>query len=261
MMHVEEARVLRQEKLTEAHRVLVLECPHIAGEARAGQFVHFQVPSDGTLTLRRPFSIYGLEATTISLLYKIVGKGTRAMAALDTGDIVSLIGPLGNGFPEISAGAFPVLVAGGYGVAPLRLLATKSATRGIVMIGAKTARDVLCKDELETLGWQVRVATEDGTEGRKGLVTGILSDWRAGEAAGLSPELYACGPDGMLKAICDMAASARLKAWVSVERHMGCGVGACLACVVRIKDNAGKTKRARVCKDGPVFESGQVVWE
>lgn len=260
-MHVEEVRVLRQEKLTEAHRVLVLECLRIAAEARPGQFVHFQVPTDGALTLRRPFSIYGVEAPAISLLYKIVGKGTHAMASLDTGDVVSLIGPLGNGFPACSAGAFPVFVAGGYGVAPLRMLAANSAVRGIVMIGAKTARDVLCKDELEAHGWQVRVATEDGTEGRKGLVTDVLSDWLAGEAAGIKPELYACGPDAMLKAVCRKAADAGVKAWVSMERRMGCGVGACLACVVRIADGAGGTKRVRVCKEGPVFESGQVVWE
>lgn len=259
-MHVEEVRILRQQKLTETHRVLVLESPRIAGEARPGQFIHFQVPLDRSLTLRRPFSIYGVEAPTISILYKIVGKGTRAMAALDTGDMASVMGPLGNGFPECPRGSFPVLVAGGYGMAPLRMFATRSAARGIVMIGARTALDVLCREELETLGWQVRIATEDGTEGRKGLVTAMLADWLAGESKGLAPELFACGPDGMLKAVCEIAAKANLKAWVSIERRMGCGVGACLACVVDIRDDAGKVKRVRACKDGPVFAGGQVVW-
>jgi dihydroorotate dehydrogenase electron transfer subunit len=182
------------------------------------------------------------------------------MAALDAGAAASVIGPLGNGFPMGSAGAFPVLIAGGYGMAPLRLLAARSARPGIVMIGARTARDVLCRKELETLGWQVCVATEDGTEGRKGLVTALLSDWLAGDAKNVTPELFACGPDGMLKAICKIAAESKLKAWVSIERRMGCGVGACLACVVDIRDEAGKTKRVRACKDGPVFESGLVVW-
>ena len=181
------------------------------------------------------------------------------MQDLKIGDSVSLIGPLGNGFPlALPATVIPVLVAGGYGVAPLYFLARHLPRRGVLFIGGAKAIDILLADEFRKLAWDVRIATDDGSLGVKGLVTVPLDSWLQ-EGKGI-PEFYACGPNGMLKAVGDRAIQGNWKAWLSLDRHMGCGVGACLACVQKVRLN-GQDTLARVCKDGPVFESRDVIWD
>ncbi len=260
-MKIIEGTVARHSPRGGDYRELVFLAPGIASAAAPGQFIHLKVPRLSGATLRRPFSIYKASGDGhLSIIYKKVGKGTEALARVVEGESVSLLGPLGNGFPIPADGSLPILVGGGYGIAPLVFLAEHSDSCGVAFIGAATADDVLCSDELEAMGWDVKVATEDGSRGRKGLVTDTFDEWSGTLSSGVVPEVYACGPDGMLKAIGDRAAGRGWKAWLSLDRHMGCGLGACLACVQKVRLENGREALRRVCKDGPVFEAGEIIW-
>ncbi len=259
MMRTENGIVVGHDPMGPDYRVLTLKVPTLAASAQPGQFIHLRIAQLHDALLRRPFSIYRVDGSHLSILYKNVGRGTATMQDLKTGDSVSLIGPLGNGFPLTPhASVMPVLVAGGYGVAPLYFLARHLPRRGVLFIGGAKAIDILLADEFRKLDWDVRIATDDGSLGVKGLVTAPLDSWLK-EGKGI-PEFYACGPNGMLKAVGDRAIQGTWKAWLSLDRHMGCGVGACLACVQKVRLN-GQDTLARVCKDGPVFESRDVIWD
>ncbi len=257
-MHIEDGKVIAHEPIGASYRVLTLDLPTVAPCATPGQFIHVRIAMLHDAVLRRPFSIYRVDGDRLSILYKSVGRGTAAMKDLQPGDTLSVIGPLGNGFPLPAADATPVMVAGGYGVAPLYFLASRLPRKGLLFVGGAGGHDILCVDDFRTLGWDVRVATEDGSIGTRGLVTTPLDAWLA-ESHG-QPEIYACGPNGMLKAVGDRALRGGWKAWLSLDRHMGCGVGACLACVQKVRKSGGETL-ARVCKEGPVFAAGDVIWE
>ena len=256
-MPICDAIVLEHGALTGGYHLLRLKAPVIAAAARPGQFVHLRVPGLEPTALRRPFSIYRAEEDALALLYKRVGRGTESMAALRAGDVVNLMGPLGNGFPLTGAAAAPILVGGGYGVAPLVFLAARLPRKGVALLGGRSAEDVLCARDFEELGWRVGVATEDGSRGTRGLVTALLDPYIANAAA----ELFACGPDGMLRAVGARAIAAGCRAWLSLDHHMVCGIGACLACVQKLRTPEGGTRIARVCKDGPVFEAREIIWE
>lgn len=253
-------RVAGQKPLTAGYWAIELEAEGIACEARPGQFVHLRVPGLETASLRRPFSIYGAAAGLLKILYKTVGRGTEEMNRLRAGDEVQVIGPLGNGFPLEPKG-LPVLVAGGYGVAPLCFLASRLSRKGLALIGGRTAGDVLAEDEFAALGWRVCVATQDGTRGVKGLVTEPLDRELARlKEAGETAELYACGPDGLLRAVGERAIGDGCRGWLSLDKHMVCGVGACLACVQNLRREDGSLWIGRVCHDGPIFEAREIVW-
>jgi len=259
-MNVEDAHVLKQVSVAEEYRVLTLDVPAIASKVRPGQFVHVLIPNLETSVLRRPFSVYRADDRVLSLLYKTVGTGTSVLSAVRDGARVSVIGPLGNGFPEPVGESLPILVAGGYGVAPLSLLASRCSRAGVIFIGGASAKDILCAEDFRALDWDVRISTEDGGMGTRGRVTAILDTWLESRKDSETPEFFACGPDGLLKAIGDRAIAGHANAWLSLDKHMGCGVGACLACVQKIRDAKGTVAWKRVCKDGPVFESREIVW-
>lgn len=252
--------VLQQTPLIAGYWSLELAGGKIAETARPGQFVHVRVPGLEHASLRRPFSIFGAQSGVLKILYKTVGRGTKEMSLLRAGDEVQVIGPLGNGFPLEPQGV-PVLVAGGYGVSPLCFLASRLQQKGVLVVGGRTADDVLSCEAFEQMGWQVYVATQDGSRGEAGLVTAPLDRVLAElKAQGQTPELYVCGPDGLLRAVCERALAADCRGWLSLDKHMVCGVGACLACVQNLRRPDGSTWIGRVCHDGPVFEAREIVW-
>ena len=169
---------------------------------------------------------------------------------------MEVLGPLGHGFPSSSKGV-PLLVGGGYGVAPLHFLAKRlKDPRTILFVGGRTKDDLLALDRFEALGVDVRVATNDGSAGEKGFVTGPL-DAALDELRGRGEafELFTCGPDGLLKAVSDRAIAAKMPGWISMDRHMVCGVGACYACIQKtVRGNS------RCCVEGPVFKAEDLVW-
>ena len=258
-MRLEQAKVLSQTPLGADFSMLELEAPQTASLAKPGQFIHVQVPNLYGSVLRRPFSLFAAQGSTLRVLYKAIGEGTRAMQRLAKGDTMSVLGPLGNGFPMPAADTVPVLVAGGYGVAPLHFLATRLAAKGVVLIGGATAAHILADTDFNVMKWDVRVATEDGSCGTRGLVTALVDEWIATRGKAV-PVFYACGPDGLLKAVGQRAQTGNWQAWLSLDKRMGCGAGVCLACVQRIRRD-GKDAWLRVCKDGPVFEAREIVWE
>lgn len=254
-------KVVHQEEVHGGYRVLWLDAPEIAPSVQPGQFVHIRVPHMEEALLRRPFSVYRADGPVLQILYKGVGKGTRTMTYLKSGDQLSLIGPLGNGFPMMQPDHYPVLVAGGYGMAALYLQARTLPVKGVAFFGGRSAPDILCVDEFEALGWEVQITTQDGTRGHQGIVTELIDAWWSERVAGAPRvEAYACGPNAMLEAVAQRAMERDWTAWVSVDRNMGCGVGACLTCVVKVRagdDWAWK----RSCKEGPVFECRDLVWD
>jgi len=259
-MQLEQAQIVSQQRCSGDYWLMELAAPEIAATVQPGQFVHLRISRRRDLVLRRPFSVFKASDGKIWILYKRVGKGTAAMATLAAREWVSLIGPLGRGFPMQLDGRFPVIVAGGYGVAPLAFLAERLVRTGVVFIGAKTTDDLLCDGCFARKGWEVYLATEDGARGQRGLVTELLDTWLAGRGE-IRPIFYACGPDGMLRAVAERALNLEAPAWISLDRRMGCGVGACLTCVQRVRLADGRETWARVCKEGPVFEAREIVWD
>ena len=260
-MQIENATVASHRVYQGEYRLLTLTAPRCAAEVKPGQFIHLRIEHLHDAVLRRPFSVFDAGGKSLSILYKRVGRGTAAMQTLRARQPLSLLGPLGNGFPlDLAPKAMPVLVAGGYGAAPLHLLARRLPRPGVVFIGGATAADVLCVKAFEALGWTVQITTNDGSLGQPGLVTAALDAWLAARPSAGVPAFYACGPNGMLQAVGDRAMAGGWKAWLSLDRHMACGVGACLACVQRVRGHGAATWK-RVCVDGPIFEAHEIVWD
>lgn len=268
----EKCVVLRHEDAAKGYRMLVLKAPGIASSVVPGQFVHVKVPGLEASALRRPFSVFDAEAPdaegnggTLTVLYKIVGRGTEALAKVPEGAEAEVAGPLGTGFPVKCAGT-PLLVGGGYGVAPLyflakRLIASGHPEKPVLFVGGRTAGDLLALDAFRALGAEVRVATNDGSAGTKGFVTAPLDEaLEALKRDGKEFELFTCGPDGLLKAVSDRALASGAKGWISMDRHMVCGVGACFACIQRLRRPNGEEWNARCCVNGPVFRAAEIVW-
>ena len=252
----EQSVVALHEDAGPGYRFLELEAPRLADALAPGQFVHVRVPGLEPTALRRPFSVFDADGGRVTLLYKVVGRGTAALARAQVGDAVEVLGPLGHGFPSSSKGV-PLLVGGGYGVAPLHFLAKRlKDPRAILFVGGRTKDDLLALDRFAALGVEVRIATNDGSAGEKGFVTGPLDAALEGlRARGEAFELFTCGPDGLLKAVADRAVAARMPGWISMDRHMVCGVGACYACIQKtVRGNS------RCCVEGPVFRAEDLVW-
>ena len=235
----EKTRVASHEPAGPGYRFLVLDAPQLAAQLVPGQFVHVKVPALEASALRRPFSVFDADNGQVTLLYKNVGRGTAALNTVQPGESVEVMGPLGHGFPEKCNGV-PLLVGGGYGVAPLYFLAKRLLAAGIgkpiLFVGGRTKDDLLALDRFAALGVEVRTATNDGSEGVKGFVTEPLDDALIELRQKEEPfELFTCGPDGLLKAVAMRATGTGMPGWISMDRHMVCGVGACFACIQKIK--------------------------
>jgi dihydroorotate dehydrogenase electron transfer subunit len=252
------AQIVSNERDTDLYFRLVVRAPQIAPLVQPGQFVHIRVLPTKEALLRRPFSVFQVVGDTLALLYKAVGKATEALARMRPGEELSLIGPLGHGFtvPRLG-GEIPLLVAGGYGMAAMYLLAQRSPQKGLAFVGGRRRVDILCEEEFHALGWEVRVTTEDGSYGEMGLVTQpLVTELRRGPAG---RKLFACGPTPMLKAVGQIAAEFNVPAELSMDEHMCCGVGVCLTCVIPVKTADG-WEYQRTCTEGPVFDARQIAW-
>ena len=246
-----QAEVLRQTQLTEDIFDLWIKAPQIAEEAKAGQFVSLYT-KDGAHLLPRPISICETDRETgsLRLVYRIAGYGTGEFSGYRPGDFVEAMGPLGNGFPLKNKKA--MLIGGGIGIPPMLELAKELDGEKEIVAGY---RDVLfLAEDLEAQG-RLTVATEDGSAGTRGNVLDAIR-----EKDIQAEVIYACGPTPMLRAVKAYAAEKGIECWLSLEERMACGVGACLACVCKSKevDSHSHVHNKGVCKDGPVFEAGEV---
>ena len=255
-------QIVSHERDAESYFRLVLRAPGIAPLIQPGQFAHVRILPLKDALLRRPFSIFQVAGDTFSILYKNVGKGTDALSRMRAGEELNVIAPLGHGFTVPPAGGeTPLLVAGGYGMAAMFLLAQRSPQKGIVFVGGRRRVDILCEKDFAAIDWEVRVATEDGSHGEKGFVTvPLLAEIQKRKAESGKRKLFACGPTPMLKAVGKIAADFNLPAELSMDEHMCCGVGTCLACVIKVK-SGDSWEYQRTCTEGPVYDSRQIVWE
>jgi dihydroorotate dehydrogenase electron transfer subunit len=253
-----------REALGAAQFLLTFRHPETAHEARPGQFVMIKAGLSAELPLRRPFSILSVDAArdTVTLFVKAIGPGSRALCAMAPGDEAQCLGPLGRPFTPPPAGTEALLVAGGYGVAPLLFLGhelQRAAGRARLFYGGRTGDDLVLLERVGRSGLAVVPATEDGSLGERGRVTVPVEVYL--DAAPGPVRLYACGPDAMMRAVARIAAARSLEAEVSLDPWMGCGVGTCLGCVVRVQAPGEERWRYRcACTDGPVFDSARVVW-
>jgi dihydroorotate dehydrogenase electron transfer subunit len=269
---------------------------YLGRNSRPGQFVEVRCSNGIEPLLRRPLGVHRITRAGIELLYEVIGKGTEMLSRKRPGETLDLIGPLGNGFDITRTTNDPaplgpsglgygagerrttILIAGGIGVAPLVALAQNLAYSGQriayrkknrihVFIGAKTKERILCENDFKKLGCTTHVSTDNGSKGRKGLVSESLSDFLNAKRHTLNATVYACGPIGMLKAVAKIAAGYRIPCQVSLEERMACGVGACLGCPVKVLPKVtGYGLRVTgyeykmVCKDGPVFDAEEIAW-
>ncbi|MGH9328257.1 MAG: dihydroorotate dehydrogenase electron transfer subunit [Terriglobia bacterium] len=276
------ARVVENQPLTGGHFVLSLHAPRPASLTRPGQFAMVRLLAGQEALLRRPMSIYdvkpvgastrssanGHDPELIQLLYKVVGRGTRLMAALKPNDKVGLLAPLGHGFfeeeyLERAEMADEVLhVAGGIGVAALLLPAKSLARtdiRQVLFFGGRTQWDLVGLEDFAPFIDEAVLATEDGSRGYQGYVTRPLGDYLE-RHHGKKFLLMGCGPWAMLQATVELAERYGHPCMVSMENRMGCGLGVCLGCSIRV-DGSGHSAYQRVCTEGPVFWAERVIWE
>ena len=213
---------------------------------RPGQFVNIEIEG---FYLRRPISICDYSDNTITLIYKVVGRGTEAMSHMQAGRELDMLTGLGNGYDVSRSGEHPLLVGGGVGIPPLYGLAKRLTAQGkrvTAVLGFNRESEIFLAEEFRALGAEVIIATADGSAGLKGLVTdgmAAVSDYTY---------LYTCGPEPMLKAV---YSACKTSGQFSFEERMGCGFGACMGCSCKTKYG-----NKRICKDGPVLEKEEIVW-
>ncbi|WP_199426008.1 dihydroorotate dehydrogenase electron transfer subunit [Thermaerobacillus caldiproteolyticus] len=256
MMKRENMTIVHQERIAENIYAMTLTGDLVAEMNRPGQFVHIKITPQADPLLRRPLSLCHIdkEAGQCTIIYRKEGMGTTLLSQKRPGETVDVLGPLGNGFPldVIKAGQTALIVGGGIGVPPLYELSKQLVKKGISVIhvlGFQSKDVMFYENEFVKLG-ETYVATVDGSCGTKGFVTDVIA-----ERSIFFDVLYACGPKPMLKAL--ERAFPHKEVYLSLEERMGCGIGACFACVCRVSNS--KTAYKKVCSDGPVFKAGEVV--
>ena len=276
--------VIENRPLTGGHFLLDLHAPRQAQATRPGQFAMVRLLEHSDVLLRRPMSIYDVTPRRaagrqpasdaapeiIRLLYKVVGRGTRLMGTLRPGDQVELLAPLGHGFFEFEEEYQPVAqacdevlhVAGGIGIAALLLPARQIAAAGLrqrLFFGGRTREDLVGTEDFESYVDATVLATENGSQGHPGYVTAPLKKYLEDNRK-KKFLLMACGPWAMLRATVSLAQQYGHPCLVSMENRMGCGLGVCLGCSIRV-EGTGHSAYERVCTEGPVFRAERVIWE
>ena len=291
-----DCKVVSNKKFSDKYFLITFNGSKIAKSSKPGQFIMIKIDS-GKIFVRRPFSICKTDKNTFNVLYKVVGCGTEELSKKKSIDILNIIGPLGNGYkyPILEINKIPILVAGGTGVASLLFFAQKikeknKSIKPVVFIGAKNKKEVLLKNEYEKLGCKVIVSTEDGSMGKKGLISNLLSLYLKECCLNQVSAIYSCGPKAMLKEVSKIAEKNGVQCFVSLEEYMVCGIGTCMGCVIRLRQGYGGQVEFKVtatsatetsadkeplagryslgqgfeyksvCKDGPVFNAKDIIW-
>ncbi len=276
------AQIAFNRSVSSTYRHLGFATPGFSRTVSPGQFVMVRPSLVGDPLLPRAFSIYRISqeeggAPVVEILYKVMGKGTQYLAQMDPGQAVEILGPLGNTFIVPETVEMAVLVAGGIGVPPIAALAralvqsrepraeSRDQTAGFgrsaieVFLGGKTADDILCVEDFETMGANLHITTEDGSKGTRGLITDLLVPFLLGSRLS-ALHIFTCGPPGMLAAVARMAEERGIPCQTSVEANMACGFGACMGCAIEVRSKGPGPNYKLVCKDGPVFDSRDLVW-
>lgn len=229
---------------------LTIEAPSIASQAQPGQFIHLGLPGGQTL-LRRPISIADAENGMLRFFYRVVGKGTQLMTTFTKGTVVNCLGPLGHGFHlDVQK---PLLVGGGIGIAPLVYLAKRLGGKADILMGGRNWAEMFWPEVFQGSVQKTFITTDDGSLGQKGFTVDLLPEILEASAY---DGIFVCGPQRMMEGVARIAASYSVPCQVSLEKHMACGIGACLSCTCESKSDG---KRKKVCTDGPVFWAEEVL--
>lgn len=248
--------ILSKKTLAKEIYDLTILCPDVAEAAVAGQFVNVKV--DGFM-LRRPISICSIDKNkgTLRIIFEVRGEGTKVMSQLAEGAMIDIVAPLGGRGFEMDGHETAVIIGGGIGNPPMLAVAENFGNNATVISGYRNASAVILQEDFSATGAETILCTDDGSAGRKGFVTDALKEVLAYKKPDV---IYACGPNVMLRRIIEIAKENGVKCQVSLEERMGCGVGACLVCACRtIRD--GNEYYAHVCKDGPVFNAEEVLFD
>ncbi len=256
-MYLTEGLINRQEQLAQDIFLLEVLAPQVVGNARPGQFVHLGLSTTYDPLLRRPMSIFNVDGDVFKILYQVVGRGTRLMSQFTRGDVIDILGPLGRCFQTHEGKQ--ILIGGGLGAAPLIFLTRKLWQQGYhvhLLVGMKDNELAFLQDEVPE-GCDMCFSRESALESPR-MVTELLPSFLEMEER---VSIYCCGPQAMYREISRICEGLEnIKAQVAVDRHMGCGVGTCLSCIVPVR--RGKRREqvyVRACVEGPVFDLEEVV--
>ena len=251
--HLIQTEITKHTQLCEDMWEMSFISPEIASIALQGQFIHIRDPNRQDPFLRRPFSICSLDRKSgrVTIIYRVVGAGTKHMATMQEGQIIDAMGPLGNWF-ELK-GENPLVIGGGIGIAPLVMLADEFKAKDIsvaALLGSRNKGEMFWPQFFPE-GTDIHITTDDGSLGIKGFVTAALPELLENENY---DQIYTCGPEPLMAAVAKAAKEHSIECQVSLERHMACGVGACLTCACEKTDGT----RVKACTDGPVFDATEI---
>jgi len=264
-------KVSTNKRLTDEHYLIAIALSEPIPKPLPGQFIMLLMDGREEAFLGRPFSIYHYDCcekeTTVQILYRVVGSGTRVMSKLKRGDTLRILGPHGKAFDVFKNKNHIIMLAGGVGVAPISYLASylrenrcDAGTKLFCYVGAKTSNHILGLDNLKASCSSVSIGTDDGSAGYHGMITELFA--REISSYPLDQSIiYACGPAPMLKRLSEILEGRSVPCQILLEQRMACGVGACLGCTVEVKSRNGENPYKRVCKDGPVFDIKDIVWK
>ena len=256
-----ECEITTHQEVAPGHKRLVLRAAPIAAETGPGQFCMIEVQEGLYPFLRRPMSIERVFHDGISILYKVYGKGTRLLSRMPVGATVNVQGPLGNRSPLISGYDRYIMVAGGIGIAPFPGLAEaimqQLGRTPELVLAARNEHMLLCEKEFQQMGCPIHIATDDGSAGLKGFASDAL---RAIEPDP-STLVYTCGPTVMMRAVHEVCVEYGVPCHASLEAEMACGDGVCMGCVVETTAEEEAQRMARVCREGPIFNTRDINWK
>lgn len=269
MSRLFQATVTENKEIIKNHHLLTLHPSEKIQKPKPGNFFMLSVNRGLDPLLKRPFSIHRSINGDIQFLYRVVGKGTGILSIKKPGDLIEVLGPLGNSFTVNSKQKNIILIAGGLGIAPIFSLAEslvqplsqskkgRSNNKLILFYGARTKDEMLYNNELSSFGFKTVIATDDGTAGKKGNIINIFKRYMMNSSLpAKNCSIYACGPEAMLKSLSTIIHKQKLKGFAALEQNMACGLGTCLGCVVNTKHGY-----KRVCKEGPVFPIEDILWD
>lgn len=258
-MYFKDVLIVENKEIKPDNYKIVFVDKEMAKATQMGQFVEIKVGEGIENLLRKPISINDVEGEKITLLYRAVGKGTKSLADYKSGDKISIIGPLGAGFPEIENKEV-LIVAGGIGCGPFNLVMRKIKNWKL-FYGCRDKCEFLLDDILFEHKDRVFVSTDNGTMGKKGFVTSDLENYLKIDSE--NKVVFSCGPEVMMEAVQKICDKYNVESYLSLEAYMGCGIGVCNGCAKKIKnpDKENGWEMKKVCKDGPVFKGSEIIWE
>lgn len=252
----------RNEKCGDDLFKLTFRSAEISANLRPGNFVHIKVSPQMNPLFRRAMSIHACDDDSFTVFFRVVGRGTRLLAELREGELLDILGPLGNSFRLPEQGDIPILVAGGTGVPPLHFLTATLLGKGhrlqseiLILCGISSKSDMPLVMDLQALGTSLKISSDDGSIGHHGFVTELLEE-ELKEVDTSRAMVYSCGPENMLRAVSTICIKNGVRCQISLEGSMPCGLGTCLGCVVQSAESATEFKR--ICKEGPVFNAVEV---